>query len=154
MCNACSFAYVCAHRGGLNGEGRALAYLVAPAQGAQGDGETKERTSGREREREVAGRGYITRPAVLVPLSVLIGRAMYSNGASNMAAAPTSVVVMDRGNNTTCTINLHGLSPVSYRIRTSRRFASPSHQSALGVATVFYKQRAMRRRWRYCRPVS
>ncbi|EFN77959.1 hypothetical protein EAI_12915, partial [Harpegnathos saltator] len=27
---------------------------------------------------------------------------------SNMAAA-TSVVVLDRGNNTTCTINLHGV---------------------------------------------
>lgn len=27
---------------------------------------------------------------------------------SNMAAA-TSVVVLDRGNNTTCTINLHGM---------------------------------------------
>lgn len=36
--------------------------------------------------------------------------AMYSSGSggSNMAAAPTSVVVLDRGNNTTCTINLHG----------------------------------------------
>ena len=63
----------------------------------------------RASEREVAGRGYITRPVVLVRLSVLIEPVMYSNGASNMAAAPTSVVVMDRGNNTTCTINLHGL---------------------------------------------
>jgi len=31
---------------------------------------------------------------------------------SNMAAA-TSVVVLDRGNNTTCTINLHGKACVS-----------------------------------------
>ena len=32
-----------------------------------------------------------------------------------MAAPATSVVVLDRGNNTTCTVNLHGMSlPFSY----------------------------------------
>ncbi|KAK9497430.1 hypothetical protein O3M35_004139 [Rhynocoris fuscipes] len=31
-------------------------------------------------------------------------------------AAPTSVVVLDRGNNTTCTINLHGATVVSWRV--------------------------------------
>nr|CAH0113622.1 unnamed protein product [Daphnia galeata] len=43
---------------------------------------------------------------------------MYSSGSggSNMAAAPTSVVVLDRGNNTTCTINLHGATVVSWRV--------------------------------------
>ncbi|KAK4015022.1 glucose-6-phosphate 1-epimerase isoform X1 [Daphnia magna] len=43
---------------------------------------------------------------------------MYSSGGggNNMAAAPTSVVVLDRGNNTTCTINLHGATVVSWRV--------------------------------------
>ncbi|XP_014288342.1 uncharacterized protein [Halyomorpha halys] len=31
-------------------------------------------------------------------------------------AAPTSVVVLDRGNNTTCTVNLHGATVVSWRV--------------------------------------
>jgi len=31
-------------------------------------------------------------------------------------ASPTSVVVLDRGNNTTCTINLHGATVVSWRV--------------------------------------
>ncbi|CAB0039856.1 unnamed protein product [Trichogramma brassicae] len=31
-------------------------------------------------------------------------------------AAATSVVVLDRGNNTTCTINLHGATVVSWRV--------------------------------------
>uniref|UniRef100_A0A182F1N5 Uncharacterized protein n=1 Tax=Anopheles albimanus TaxID=7167 RepID=A0A182F1N5_ANOAL len=30
--------------------------------------------------------------------------------------AATSVVVLDRGNNTTCTINLHGATVVSWRV--------------------------------------
>jgi len=38
---------------------------------------------------------------------------MYS---SANVAAPTSVVVLDRGNNTTCTINLHGATVVSWRV--------------------------------------
>ncbi|KAL1449160.1 hypothetical protein WDU94_000383 [Cyamophila willieti] len=33
-----------------------------------------------------------------------------------MAALATSVVMMDRGNNTTCTINLHGATVVSWRV--------------------------------------
>ena len=31
-------------------------------------------------------------------------------------AAPAPVVPMDRGNNTTCTINLHGATIVSWRV--------------------------------------
>jgi len=31
-------------------------------------------------------------------------------------AAPTAVVVLDRGNNTTCTVNLHGATVVSWRV--------------------------------------
>ncbi|KAK4319388.1 hypothetical protein Pmani_009671 [Petrolisthes manimaculis] len=47
------------------------------------------------------------------------GRAESADGSSSvveMAAPATSVVVLDRGNNTTCTVNLHGATVVSWRV--------------------------------------
>uniref|UniRef100_A0A8D8M6U6 glucose-6-phosphate 1-epimerase n=1 Tax=Cacopsylla melanoneura TaxID=428564 RepID=A0A8D8M6U6_9HEMI len=44
-----------------------------------------------------------------------------------MAALATSVVMMDRGNNTTCTINLHGATVVSWRVNNQEQlFVSKS----------------------------
>ncbi|ROT60935.1 putative glucose-6-phosphate 1-epimerase isoform X2 [Penaeus vannamei] len=39
-----------------------------------------------------------------------------SRSVAEMAVPATSVVVLDRGNNTTCTVNLHGATVVSWRV--------------------------------------
>ena len=42
-------------------------------------------------------------------------------------AAPTSVVLLDRGNNTTCTVNLHGKSKEFHSVRIPHRFVPTRH---------------------------
>ncbi|XP_053639288.1 uncharacterized protein [Cherax quadricarinatus] len=44
------------------------------------------------------------------------GAADGCGSVAEMAAPATSVVVLDRGNNTTCTVNLHGATVVSWRV--------------------------------------
>ncbi|XP_064077446.1 uncharacterized protein LOC135195046 [Macrobrachium nipponense] len=44
------------------------------------------------------------------------GAADSSGSVAEMAVPATSVVVLDRGNNTTCTVNLHGATVVSWRV--------------------------------------
>ena len=106
------------------------------------------------RERVVwkKSRGYkrsgVARTGLSVPIPPhpRVQRRMYSSGG-NMAAAPTSVVVLDRGNNTTCTINLHGKA-ISLFFPFSPYF--PVYQIAIASSSLFFLSHSFfPPRWRF-----